>query len=51
VLVGVDVIKISVDGPAHVHDAGRGANSFERSMEGARFRRKSTPLCQVWTRF
>jgi MoaA/NifB/PqqE/SkfB family radical SAM enzyme len=37
VLDGVDVVKISIDGPAHVHDAGRGRGSFEKSMAGARF--------------
>lgn len=36
VLDCVDVIKISIDGPAHVHDAGRGRGSFEKSMAGAR---------------
>src|SRR5687768_677862 len=37
VLDCVDVVKISIDGPAHVHDAGRGRGSFEKSMDGARF--------------
>ena len=37
VLDCVDVVKISVDGPAEVHDAGRGRGSFEKSMAGARF--------------
>ena len=36
VLDCVDTIKISIDGPAHVHDAGRGAGSFEKSLAGAR---------------
>ncbi|HVY31404.1 MAG TPA: radical SAM protein [Polyangiaceae bacterium] len=36
VLDCVDVVKISIDGPAHVHDAGRGRGSFEKSMAGAR---------------
>jgi MoaA/NifB/PqqE/SkfB family radical SAM enzyme len=36
VLDCVDVVKISVDGPPHVHDEGRGAGSFEKSIEGAR---------------
>jgi MoaA/NifB/PqqE/SkfB family radical SAM enzyme len=37
VLDGVDVVKISIDGPAHIHDAGRGRGSFEKSIQGARF--------------
>ena len=37
VLDHVDVVKISIDGPAHVHDAGRGRGTFEKSMAGARF--------------
>jgi MoaA/NifB/PqqE/SkfB family radical SAM enzyme len=37
VLDGVDVVKISIDGPAHVHDAGRGRGSFDKSMAGARY--------------
>jgi MoaA/NifB/PqqE/SkfB family radical SAM enzyme len=37
VLDCVDVVKISIDGPAHVHDQGRGRGSFEKSMSGARF--------------
>jgi len=36
VLDNVDVVKISIDGPAHVHDRGRGQGSFEKSMAGAR---------------
>lgn len=36
VLDCVDVVKISIDGPAHVHDQGRGRGSFEKSMNGAR---------------
>jgi len=36
VLDCVDVVKISIDGPAHVHDAGRGRGSFEKSIAGAR---------------
>ncbi|HEY4158177.1 MAG TPA: radical SAM protein [Polyangiaceae bacterium] len=36
VLRFVDKVKISVDGPAHVHDAGRGRGSFEQAMHGAR---------------
>jgi MoaA/NifB/PqqE/SkfB family radical SAM enzyme len=37
VLDGVDVVKISIDGPADVHDAGRGRGSFDKSMAGARY--------------
>jgi len=37
VLDSVDVVKISIDGPRHVHDEGRGPGSFQKSMEGARF--------------
>ncbi len=37
VLDCVDVLKISIDGPADVHDAGRGRGSFEKSIAGARF--------------
>ncbi|HVJ15673.1 MAG TPA: radical SAM protein [Polyangiaceae bacterium] len=37
VLDYVDVIKISIDGPAHVHDEGRGRGSFDKSIDGARF--------------
>ena len=35
VLPFVDMVKISVDGPAPVHDAGRGKGSFEQAVEGA----------------
>ena len=37
VLRFIDVLKISVDETAHVRDAGRGARSFDRAMDGARF--------------
>jgi MoaA/NifB/PqqE/SkfB family radical SAM enzyme len=37
VLDCIDVIKISIDGPAHVHDQGRGRGSFDKAMDGARF--------------
>ncbi|HEY6559754.1 MAG TPA: radical SAM protein [Polyangiaceae bacterium] len=37
VLKFVDVIKISIDGPEGVHDAGRGPQAFQRAMDGARF--------------
>lgn len=37
VLDCVDVVKISIDGPAHVHDLGRGRGAFAEAMNGARF--------------
>jgi MoaA/NifB/PqqE/SkfB family radical SAM enzyme len=36
VLDYVDVVKVSIDGPSDVHDAGRGEGSFEGAMEGVR---------------
>ena len=36
VLSFVDVLKISIDGPRHVHDAGRGSGSFDQALQGAR---------------
>ncbi len=36
VLKYVDKIKISIDGPRHVHDAGRGAGALEQALQGAR---------------
>ena len=35
VLEGIDVLKISIDGPSKIHDQGRGSGSFKRAMEGA----------------
>ena len=36
VLSKVDAVKVSIDGPAPVHDAGRGDGAFARAIEGAR---------------
>jgi MoaA/NifB/PqqE/SkfB family radical SAM enzyme len=32
----VDLVKISIDGPESVHDAGRGTGAYAKAMEGAR---------------
>jgi MoaA/NifB/PqqE/SkfB family radical SAM enzyme len=36
ILSSVDLVKISIDGPPHIHDGGRGAGSFGGAMDGAR---------------
>jgi len=35
-LADVDVVKVSLDGPEEVHDAGRGNRAFVRAVEGVR---------------
>lgn len=36
VLSNVDAVKVSIDGPQGIHDAGRGEGAFEAAIEGAR---------------
>jgi MoaA/NifB/PqqE/SkfB family radical SAM enzyme len=36
VLSNVDAVKVSIDGPERIHDAGRGEGAFEGAIEGAR---------------
>ncbi|HVW29269.1 MAG TPA: radical SAM protein [Polyangiaceae bacterium] len=36
ILDSIDLVKISIDGPESVHDAGRGSGAYAKALEGAR---------------